>query len=117
MSLSQVISDLKKSEIYSLVFDGKPLGFRVKLYDVDIRQFKYYDFNIETIGENAELKDYINSNYKNFKKLSLTKQPDGNYLTQDEIDGSAIVENFKDTNQAYELISKVMKIDGVRDQI
>lgn len=116
MSLSKVVADLKKSEIYTLKYSGQVLGFRVKLFNVDTREFDYYDFNKSIVAGSQELKDYINNNHKNFSVLAL-REHNGLAMSDDEISGKIEVKNFKDTKMAEEIIGKVVKINQLGDQI
>ena len=116
MSLSSVIASLKQSKIYSAKFNGEIVGFRVKIFDVDTRQFNYYDFDKSTVAGSEDLKNYINNNYKSFDTVTLILH-NGSYCSQEEINGQIVANNFKDTNQAIEIIGKVIKINQLGDQV
>ena len=118
MALSEVIRGKKDSKIYSLKKGKETKGFRVKIFNDETRKFVYYDFALSTLGSNEKLKNYLVKNFDNFEELQLKVDTKDNLLkTDDEINRSIEVISFADVNEATKVVSQIVKIDEVRDEL
>ncbi len=107
----QLIKD--NNEIFILELDGKPLGLRVKTTERYDAEVAYYDFTLDTVKENKEAKEFINSIKGKLTKLPLMLH-EGSYVTQEELDG-ARVECFTDADHAAKVIMHVKAVYDAKE--
>lgn len=108
MSILAHLSKLEESTVYKLQFNGRVVGFRVKYYSLESKDFHYYDFEISYV-KRQDLRDYLNQHSREFKFLELISY-NGLACTQDEIDGRISVQEFKDEVSAEAVLDSVIKI-------
>lgn len=112
MSVLTLLNNVKESNIYKLTYDNKPVGLRIKYFNTITAKFDYYDFELDTIGSSQELRDYINSIQKDLLCIPL-KEMNGLLISEEEIKNNIVISEFKDTNQAKDIIQKIKLIREV----
>lgn len=108
MTLRETLDNLKKSEIYKLVFEGHILGLRVKTYNIDKGCFNYYDFETSIIS-NQGVKDFINSINKQMKSIELQRY-NGLLMSKDEVENGITIMEFEDEAQASLILQPFIRI-------
>ena len=108
MSILAHLKQMEESCIFKLEFDNRIVGLRVKWYSLNEFKFKYYDFETSYV-KRQDLKDYLITNSKLFKTLNLIEY-NGVVCTQDEINGTIQVEEFKDEMSAEHILDLVIKV-------
>lgn len=108
MSILVKLNNLESSTIYKLQFNGKIVGLRVKYFNLELNQFLYYDFELSYI-KRQDLQDYLNKHSKDFEVLEM-KQYNGVVCTENEIDGTIKVQEFKDEQSAGAILDSVIKV-------
>ena len=109
MTLREKLENINKSEIIKLMYDGKVLGLRVKVFNVNTDVFEYYDFTLNTISGNQSVKNFINSLQNNMNSVDLIEH-NGILASNEEINGSIIVKEFKTEHDAIRVLSQVKTI-------
>ena len=112
MSLKVELDKLKGSTIYRMIFKGQVLGLRVKIYDINERSYKYYDFRVSVVADSdAKLKSYLEANEGTFEMQQLHYMESKDiYASDDEINGSIVVHEFKDTSRAVAVLKAVISV-------
>ena len=109
MNVKSILSKIKESEIYKLVLDGDVIGLRVKVYNVELGNFDYYDFTLRTVENNKAIRDFINSNQNSFSSIKLIEYNDV-YSSEDEINGTIVVKEFKDEANVVNVLRPMVDI-------
>lgn len=111
MKLAEMAKKIEESCICCLYLDNSIIGFRVMAFDITKEDFNYYDFEKEFVTDEV-VKNYINSHYKEFKKIALHSH-NGSYMSQAEINGTIQVLEFRDSANANAVLQKVVAIKEV----
>lgn len=107
MGLKAVVDKLKESCVFRLEYEGRFVGLRVKWYNVGVSCFEYYDFTLRTVQNNHEVRDFVNGNYQSFGVVKLLEHGDL-YMSEDEIAGRIVVQEFKDEESAVAVLRPLM---------
>lgn len=121
MSVKGRYAKLLDSCISKLSDGNKTVGMRVKIYDIELDKYCYFDFST-SIVKSAEIKKFLTDNLQSFDTLVLCKQVvhkeviDGKEvdmvytMTQDEFDNKLVISEFKSEQEAQGYLSLMMKI-------
>lgn len=107
MTLVEKLNLVKQSELYKLAYNGKVLGLRVKIFNSETEKFNYYDFELDLI-KSKELVDFVKGLH-GMKSIALKKQNDL-LLSGAEINNHVVIQEFKDTGVAEDVLSKLKLI-------
>ena len=108
MTLREKLNKLKSSEIYKLEYNGSPIGLRIKIYNVDVNQYDYYDFALSIVRHDS-LKNKINALQSRMSVLQMVDCDDG-YATQDELSGLVKIEEFKSEEQIVKILEQLVYV-------
>lgn len=108
MSILADLELLESSTIYKLVYNGAVLGLRVKIFSITHKKFFYYDFETSYV-KRPDLCKYLNSHINEFSSVPLIDY-NNVVCSQEEIDGSIVVQEFKSNNDAEGVLDKVISI-------
>jgi hypothetical protein len=109
MSILSLLGSIQESNLYKLMYKNKPIGLRAKIFDLATNTFSYYDFELEIVGVDNDIKSYINSIHKDLSCIELIDK--GNLLiSQEELSNNIVIQEFKDSAQAIEIINKIRKL-------
>lgn len=126
MSIKAMFDDICKSELYRLVYEGKILGMRAKVYNKDTNTFDYYDFATNLISD-KQLQGFLKDNKNKFSPLELLEfkdkvtNPDGSetinitLMTQEEVDNKQLISEFKDKQEAEKVLNFLKKVYEVKE--
>lgn len=109
MSILSLLNNIQECNIFKLIYNNKPIGLRAKIFDLDSKTFNYYDFELATVGVDSSIKDYINKVQKDLMSIELIEY-NGLLISQDELNNNIVIQEFKDSNQAIEIINRIRKI-------
>lgn len=107
MRLCELYDKALKSEIYSLVYEGKLFGFRVKSYNMKIDKFSYYDFDVDIVKGLPEVFEFFKSKVDLFQKKKLVGKDDRLY-TKEEILGNYEALELTDSKDAVSVLKPVI---------
>lgn len=93
MTLSEKIQHIRQSEISKLVFDGKVLGLRIKIFNAETESFEYGDFELETITDNR-LIGFVKG-IRGMNSIELHRK-DGLLVSDIEETNGVVVDNITD---------------------
>ena len=112
MKLTERIENAKQSKVFALYYKSNPLGFRVKIFNLDTCVFEYYDFDKETISSNTQAVNFLKSIEGKYKldKIELKDIGNGLFASDDEINKTITVQEFKDVNSATDVLRQVQLI-------
>lgn len=111
MSFKAEMEKYTKSDIYNLVYETKIYGLRVKSYNIEKRDYDYFDFSLEFIQNDKEVLKWLNDHAESFSSINLVYNESANtLLTKDEIDGKITVQEFKDEANAIGVLKPIIKI-------
>lgn len=109
MSFKIVLDSIKSSCVYKLMHNDKILGFRLKIYDAGISDFRYYDFSKDDILSSVRLSSWLKSNLSSFQSLNLIAR-DGYLYTQEEIDNLIVVTELENQNAIMNYLEEVVHV-------
>lgn len=127
MSVKLRYNKLLDSCISKLTMNGKTVGMRVKIYDIELDKYFYFDFST-SIVRSEKIKEFLTENLKNFDSLDLCKKVtrkeiiDGKEtdmvynMTQDEYDNKLVISEFKSEQEAQGYLTLMMRIYGWKDK-
>ena len=107
MTLKDIISSIKESEICKLKFEGKVLGLRVKNFNVNTLQFDYFDFELDVIKD-KEIINFVKG-LSDMKSISLRKNR-GFLVSEAEMHNNVVIKEFEDTYSAETVLKTIMNI-------
>lgn len=108
MTLADKLTKLKESELFKLVFDGKTLGLRIKLFDVNKDVFLYYDFTLEMVTD-RELQSFVKSIEK-MRAVPLHRNGSGLLVSDDEVKHNLIIQEFETPDDAAKALNMLRQI-------
>lgn len=123
MKISSIIEKIKSSEIIKLIADEKDIkgvelgtimGFRVKSYDIDADDYKYYDFDKNMVKDISEITTYINNSYKNMASEKLHWR-NGILQTDNEADGQVKVLELKNQTHITQVLIPVIRVCKLKE--
>lgn len=129
MSILSRYRKLLTSDVSKLTLDGKIVALRLKLYDIDVDNFLYFDFYTSFVKDN-ELQSFLRTNTSQFPELPLcVKRVEHDkeagvdrvlYLTKEEAENNLVIQEFKETSEAEAYLRLIKKIyswkgDGIGD--
>lgn len=114
MTLAEKIAKVKESELSKLEFEGQVLGLRVKFFDVNTEQFLYYDFELDVVRGNKNVVKFVNSLKLVMQSIQLHRDGKGLLLSDDEIKGGVVVQEFKDEADAVQVLEKLRHVYEAR---
>lgn len=113
MTLAEKLNLIKQSELYKLAYNGKVLGLRVKIFNSETEKFNYYDFELDLI-KSKDLIEFVKSLH-GMKSIALKMQNDL-LLSGAEINNNVVIQEFKDTGVAEDVLSKLRLIYESKNQ-
>ena len=113
MTLFEKLEHIKQSELYKLAYNGKVLGLRVKIFNSETEKFNYYDFELDLI-KSKDLKDFVKG-LQSMKSIAL-KEHNGLLMSGAEINNNIVIQEFKDTGVAEDVLSKLKLIYESKNQ-
>lgn len=108
MILREKLNKIKASEIYKLEYNGSPIGLRIKIYNVDLDQYNYYDFALSVV-KHESIKKKINELQSEMTTLQMV-DCEGGYATTEELSGVVTVKEFKSEEQIVEVLKQIVYV-------
>ena len=110
MKIKERLEKLKSSGVFKLEYEGKILGLRICIFNLDTCKYDYYDFRLRSI-ESQNLKDRINQvvsagGSKVDKLISVNNM----LVTESEIKSGAVITALEDNKVIESLIMKLEKV-------
>lgn len=109
MTLAEKLGMLKESELFKLVFEGRVLGLRVKIYNVNSDKFEYYDFEAELLHDKQMIR-FVNSVQKTLGTIALRRDGNGSLVSDEELKGGIKIAEFENEADAVRVLSQLQKI-------
>ena len=104
MSFTKAVEKLKtETKISLLTFEGKNIGFRASIYDVEKDAMNYYDFSLSSVKD-KKLQNFLNSIQNKFDTIP-TRNVNGLFTTDMELQSNIIVQEFKDEESLNRIMS------------
>ena len=112
--VTEEFAKLKKSRICKLTYQGKLMGYRAIIYNLNSREYMYIDFSVDQFSNMPKaaidkISNYITTNYQGFEELPLIDKGD-ELFTQEEIAGNVRVTEVEDVKVIYNYICKIIQI-------
>lgn len=127
MSLRSRYNKLLTSSIARLTdMSNKTVGMRVKIYDIELDKFLYFDFSTSIVSA-GEIKNFLKENLSSFIALPLCKEfvreeiVNGEKvkmrytMTQEEYDNKLVISEFKSESEANIYLTLMMEIYKWKD--
>ena len=109
MSFTQAVEKLKtETKISLLTFEGRNIGFRASIYDVEKDCMDYYDFSLNSVKD-KKLQNFLNSIQSRFDSIP-TQRVNGMFTTEMELVNKVIIKEFKDQDSLNKIMSVYYKI-------
>lgn len=113
--MADFVSELHKvleSDIYTLVYDNKVRGFRVKLYNTETYEFDLYDFTTSTVEQDKSCAEYLVKHKGEFGVLPLVSH-NSLLMTEDEVNG-VVIKECKSVDKLIHYIKLVIDVRNAR---
>ena len=108
MSIRNIINNIKESNIYKLICNGKIVGLRVKYFEHSLNSFIYYDLDLDKANSSDFLRSYISTS-NNLRLIELHEKG-GLLISDDELANNIIIQEFRNLDHAVAIIKKIIQI-------
>lgn len=113
MSIIATLEKYTDSDIYRLVYDGKAVGLRIRLYSRTSDSYVYYDFRPDLVRNDPFVVKFIEDNFSSLESVSL-EVLGGKLVSKEEYTNNYEVAEITDETLAIARIKDVIRYRSLR---
>ena len=113
MTIKEVLGKVKESEVFTLVYKRKVIGYRVKIFNPIQEKFEYYDMAVQDIKDHAVFHKISSPNALKVQFVQATSQ----FVTDAELQGKIEVSEVKSNRGISDILDQIDDVYSFKQEV